>query len=47
MVLSSVVTKNPAVFEEMLKIARERIVVSIDTRDQFVSLQGWKEEGAG
>ncbi|HPU08468.1 MAG TPA: 1-(5-phosphoribosyl)-5-[(5-phosphoribosylamino)methylideneamino]imidazole-4-carboxamide isomerase [Candidatus Atribacteria bacterium] len=43
-VLSSVVTKNPAVFEEMLKIARERIVVSIDTRDQFVSLQGWKEE---
>ncbi|HXL02362.1 MAG TPA: 1-(5-phosphoribosyl)-5-[(5-phosphoribosylamino)methylideneamino]imidazole-4-carboxamide isomerase [Candidatus Atribacteria bacterium] len=43
-VLSSVVVKNPSVFEEMLGIARERIVVSIDTRDQLVSLEGWKEE---
>ncbi|HPZ39091.1 MAG TPA: 1-(5-phosphoribosyl)-5-[(5-phosphoribosylamino)methylideneamino]imidazole-4-carboxamide isomerase [Candidatus Atribacteria bacterium] len=43
-VLSSIVVKNPSVFEEMMKIAREKIVVSIDTRDQFVSLEGWREE---
>lgn len=43
-VLSSVAVENPSILEEMIKIAQEKIVVSIDTREQFISLEGWREE---
>lgn len=43
-VVGSVAVKNPRVFEEMLHLSRDSLVVSLDVRGGYLVVSGWLEE---
>lgn len=42
-VLGTAAVKDPALLREAVAVAGERLVVSVDARDGFVSIEGWTE----
>jgi len=44
--IGTVAVKNPQVFEEMLSLYPERIILSVDSKEGKVSVGGWKEATA-
>ena len=42
-IFGSIAIHNPNLIEDCLKISQESVVVSIDSRDGLVALQGWTE----
>ena len=43
-ILGSIAIKNPKLIEECLKEARKKVVVSIDSQDGKIAIQGWTEK---